>query len=79
MLAAVISLAASPLSQKASRSGMSSIRAAASSAGVPSSARSWKAVLIAIVWMPVAAYSASRETRSKARATMSAVRASRWW
>ena len=77
MLAAVISLAASPLSQKASRSGMSSIRAAASSDGVPSSASSWKTVLIGMVWMPVAAYSSSRGTRANARSTMPAVRASR--
>jgi hypothetical protein len=58
---------------------MSRSRAAASSAAVPSSASSWKTVLIAIVWMPVAAYSSSRPMRSNARATIPAVRASRWW
>ena len=53
----VVSFASSPQSQRASRSGTSAMRSAASSAAEPSSASSWKTVLIGIVWMPVAAYS----------------------
>ena len=49
----VRSLASSPHSHSASRSGISAIRCAASSAAEPSSASSWKTVLIGIVWMPV--------------------------
>ena len=41
------------MSQRANRSGTSAIRSAAASAGDPSSASSWKTVLIGIVWMPV--------------------------
>ena len=44
--------------------------AAAASAAEPSSASSWKTVLIGIVWMPVTAYSSARGTRANARSTM---------
>ena len=40
------------------------------SAAEPSSASSWKTVLIGIVWMPVTAYSRSAGTRSNARSIM---------
>ncbi len=73
----VRSLASSPESQSASRSGTSAIRSAASSAGEPSSASSWNTVLMGMVWMPVTAYSASRLTRLCARATIPSVRGSR--
>ena len=48
--ALVTSLASSPHSQYASRSGTSAIRSAAAAL---ESASSWKTVLIGIVWMPV--------------------------
>ena len=48
----VISLASSPVSQYASRSGTSAI---CSATAARSSASSWKTVLIGIVWMPVTA------------------------
>jgi hypothetical protein len=44
---------------------------------VPSSASSWKTVLMGIVWMPVAAYCSSRDTRAKARSTIASARPSR--
>ena len=71
------SLASSPHSHSASRSGVSAIRCAASSAAEPSSASSWKTVLIGIVWMPAAAYSRSAGTRSNARSIIPSVRSSR--
>ena len=71
------SLASSPESQSASRSGTSAIRSAASSAAEPSSASSWKTVLIGIVWMPVTSYSSPALTRANARSTIPAVRSSR--
>ena len=54
--------------------GNSAIRSAAAARA---SARSWKTVLIGIVWMPVTAYSSATGTRAKARAAMPSVRASR--
>ena len=51
----VRSLASSPVSQKAKRSGTNASRAAAARAADPSSAMSWKTVLIGMVWMPVTA------------------------
>ena len=52
--AAVASFASSPDSQYVNRSGMSAMREAASSATEPSSASSWKIVLIGSVCVPVA-------------------------
>ena len=65
--ASVASFASSPESQSASRSGTSAIRSAAASAAEPSSASSWKTVLIGIVWMPVTVYSSAAGTRANAR------------
>ena len=53
----VRSLASSPLSQRRAGRGPARSARAASSAAEPSSASSWKTVLIGIVWMPVTAYS----------------------
>ena len=53
------------------------MRSAAASAGEPSSASSWKIVLIGIVWMPVVAYRSAWATRANARSTIGAVRSSR--
>ena len=50
---------------------------AAASAADPSSASSWKTVLIGIVWMPVTPYRSAAGTRSWARATIPPVRPSR--
>ena len=74
--AAVASLASSPVSHRAIRSGTSAMRSAAASASEPSSASSWKTVLIGIVWMPVTRRGRPR-TRSWARATIPSVRSSR--
>ena len=71
------SFATTPLSQLVSRSGTSARREAAARLSPPSSASSWKTVLIGIVWMPVVRYIASRGTRSFARSTMPTVRSSR--
>ena len=71
------SLASSPVSHRFKRSGTSAIRSAAASAALPSSASSWKTVLIGIVWMPHVEYSSSRLTRACARATIPSVRWSR--
>ena len=73
----VRSFASSPESHSASRSGTSAIRSAAPSAADPSSASSWKTVLIASVWMPVVAYSSSAATRANARSAIPLVRRSR--
>ena len=43
------------MSHSANTSGTKAMCSAASKAAVPSSARSWKTVLIGIVWMPVTA------------------------
>ena len=75
--ALVDSLASSPQSQYASRSGTSAIRSAAASAAEPSSASSWKTVLIGSVWMPVVAYSSACGTRPNARSSIPLVRSSR--
>ena len=55
MEAFVASLTSSPVNQRVNRSGTSAMRSAAASAAEPSSASSWKTVLIGIVWMPVTA------------------------